>query len=120
VSRSAETPPPTALPRNVRLLGLTSLVNDIASEMIFPLLPKFLLGVLGGDKLFLGVIEGIAESTASLLKLFAGGWSDRLGRRKGFVVFGYGLAAVARPLIGIAAAPWHVLAAREGSADRAP
>ncbi|MDZ4778629.1 MAG: MFS transporter [Planctomycetia bacterium] len=107
-----ETPPSTALPRNVRLLGLTSLVNDIASEMIFPLLPKFLLGVLGGDKLFLGVIEGIAESTASLLKLFAGAWSDRLGRRKGFVVFGYLLAALARPLIGIAAAPWHVLAAR--------
>ncbi len=100
------------LPRNVRLLGLTSLLNDIASEMIFPLLPKFLLGVLGGDKFFLGLIEGIAESTASLLKLFAGGWSDRVGRRKGFVVFGYALAAVARPLMGVAAVPWHVLAAR--------
>lgn len=103
---------PEPLPRNVRLLGLTSLVNDIASEMIFPLLPKFLLGVLGGDKFFLGLIEGIAESTASLLKLFAGGWSDRVGRRKGFVVFGYTLAAMARPLVGVAAAPWHVLAAR--------
>lgn len=103
-----------SLPRNVRLLGLTSLVNDIASEMIFPLLPKFLLGVLGGDKYFLGLIEGIAESTASLLKLVAGGWSDRAGRRKPFVVIGYLLAAVARPLIGVAAAPWHVLAARFG------
>jgi len=101
-----------ALPANVRLLGLTSLLNDIASEMIYPLLPVFLLGLLGGGEAILGLIEGVAESTASLLKLFSGGWSDRTGRRKGFVVFGYTLAAIARPLVGLAAAPWQVLVAR--------
>lgn len=101
-----------SLPPNVRLLGLTSLLNDIASEMIYPLLSVFLLSVLGGRETFLGLIEGVAESTASLLKLFSGGWSDRTGRRKGFVVFGYTLAAIARPLVGLAAAPWQVLVAR--------
>jgi MFS family permease len=103
-----------ALPRNVKLLGLTSLINDIASEMIYPLMPQFLIGVLGGNKFHLGVIEGVADSTASLLKLWSGAWSDRAGRRKGFVVFGYALAAIARPLIGLASAPWHVFAARTG------
>jgi MFS family permease len=104
------------LPRNVRLLGLSSLLNDVASEMIYPLLPQFLLGVLGGSKFYLGVIEGVADSTASLLKLWSGAWSDRAGRRKGFIVVGYVLAAAARPVVGLATAPWHVLAAR--TADR--
>jgi MFS family permease len=108
--------PADALPRNVRVLGFTSLLNDIASEMIYPLMPQFLLGVLGGSKLDLGVIEGVADSTASLLKLWSGAWSDRAGRRKGFVVFGYALAALSRPLIGLATAPWHLFAAR--TADR--
>jgi MFS family permease len=111
-----EPPPADSLPRNVRLLGLTSLLNDIASEMIYPLMPQFLLGVLGGGKFELGVIEGVADSTASLLKLWSGAWSDRAGTRKGFVVVGYTLAAVSRPLIGLATAPWHLFAAR--TADR--
>src|SRR6516162_5743473 len=73
------------LPRNVKVLGLASLLNDIASEMIFPLLPNFLLTVLLGNRFYLGVIEGAADSAASLLKLWSGGRSDQAGRRKGFV-----------------------------------
>jgi MFS family permease len=113
---AAEQLPADSLPRNVRVLGFTSLLNDIASEMIYPLMPQFLIGVIGGSKLDLGVIEGVADSTASLLKLWSGAWSDRAGRRKGFVVFGYALAALSRPLMGLATAPWHLFAAR--TADR--
>lgn len=110
------TPPGVAeahrLPRNVKVLGLASLLNDVASEMIFPLLPQFLLTSLGGNRAYLGVIEGVADTVASLLKVWSGGRSDRAGRRKGFVVFGYALASVARPLIGLAVVPWQVLAVR--------
>ncbi len=114
---TSEPPPPPAaprLPRNVWLLGWTSLLNDTASEMAAPLLPSFLIGALGADARHLGLIEGCADSTASILKLFSGGWSDRTGRRKGFVVFGYALPALVRPLLKFAAAPWHVLAVRIG------
>ena len=106
--------PAKSLPRNVKVLGLASLLNDIASEMIFPLLPSFLLTVLGGNRFYLGVIEGAADSVASLLKLWSGGRSDQVGRRKGFVLFGYALAAFTRPLIGIVTAPWQLLAIRVG------
>jgi MFS family permease len=98
--------------RNVVLLGLTSLLNDVSSEIIYPLLPMFLTTVLGAGPAYIGVIEGIAESTASLVKLGSGWLSDRLGRRKGLVVAGYAIAAVSRPLIAIAAAPWQVLLIR--------
>jgi MFS family permease len=101
-----------ALPRNVKLLGLASLINDIASEMSYPLLPLFLIATMGGNRAQLGLIEGMADSAASLLKLWSGGWSDRAGRRKGFVVFGYALAALARPLLGLATAPWQMFAVR--------
>jgi len=102
---------------NVTGLGLTSFFADVAGEMIYPLLPGFLTGVLGAGAGFLGLVEGVAESTASLLKL-GGGWlSDRLGSRKPLASWGYGVAAVARPLLALATAPWHVLAAR--AADRA-
>jgi MFS family permease len=100
------------LPRNVRVLGLASLLNDIATEMVFPLLPTFLLRVLGGNVFFLGIIEGAADSVASLLKLWSGGRSDQARHRKGFVVFGYSLAALTRPLIGVIKAPWQLLAIR--------
>ncbi|HZU36732.1 MAG TPA: MFS transporter, partial [Gemmataceae bacterium] len=100
------------LPRNVKILGLASLLNDVASEMVFPLLPTFLLTVLSGKLFTLGVIEGAGDSIASLLKLWSGGWSDRAGRRKGFVVFGYSLPAVTRPLIGIIVLPWQLFALR--------
>jgi MFS family permease len=95
-------------------LGGVSLVNDIASEMIFPLLPNFLLTVLLGNRFYLGVIEGAADSVAGLLKLWSGGRSDRAGRRKGFVLFGYSLPAVTRPLIGVIVAPWQLFALRVG------
>jgi MFS family permease len=106
----------SVLPRNVKVLGAASLLNDIASEMIFPLLPAFLLTVLGGGRMSLGAIEGVADSTASLLKLFSGGWSDRAGRRRSFVLVGYTLAAFARPLLGLIGAPWQLAAIR--TADR--
>jgi MFS family permease len=96
----------------VGALALISLLNDAASEMIFPLLPLFLTGVLGAGPAFLGFVEGVAESTSSLVKLAGGAISDRVGRRKGLVAWGYGLATLARPLIALAAAPWHILAVR--------
>ncbi|MBI1314090.1 MFS transporter [bacterium] len=80
--------------------------------MIYPLLPQFLITVLGGNRFTLGIIEGVAESVASLLKLWSGAWSDRAGRRKGFVLFGYGLAAVARPVMSLIGVPWQLFAAR--------
>ncbi|MDP8257060.1 MAG: MFS transporter, partial [Candidatus Alcyoniella australis] len=97
------------LPRNVRALGVVSLANDAASEMIVPLLPAFVVGVLGLGPAFLGAIEGLAESTASLLKLVSGWYSDRVRRRKPLAVFGYSLSNLLRPLIGLATAGWHVL-----------
>ncbi len=100
------------LPTNVKLLSWASFLNDVASEIIYPLLPQFLIGVLGGNRFYLGLIEGIAESTASLLKLLSGSWSDRIGRRRAFVLWGYGLATIARPMIGIVIAPWQLFLAR--------
>lgn len=100
------------LPRTVFFLGLVSLLTDASSEMIYPLLPLFLSTSLGVGPAFIGVIEGVAESTASLLKLFSGWWSDRLGRRKAIVVAGYSLSACARPLVALAGSGWHVLAIR--------
>jgi MFS family permease len=87
------------LPRNVWALSLVSLLNDTSSEIIYPLLPTFLALTLGASPFAIGAIEGIAESTASLLKLFSGYISDKLQKRKGLVLFGYGLAAITRPLL---------------------
>lgn len=97
------------LPRNVKLLGLASLLNDIASEIIFPLMPRFLREVLHGSVAYLGLIEGLADTTASLLKLWSGGRSDQKGRRHGMVVAGYALTALVRPFVGLATAPWQAL-----------
>lgn len=105
-----------SLPRNVQLLGWASCLNDIASEMIFPLLPQFLITVLGGNRIYLGIIEGVADTAASVLKLGAGAWSDRVSKRKTFVIFGYALAALSRPLIGVIHAPWQLFLTR--TADR--
>ncbi len=91
------------------ILGLVSLFTDISSEMIYPLLPLFLTTVLGGGPAFLGLIEGVAESTASILKLVSGIMSDRVRRRKNLVLAGYGLSAIARPLIALATSPLAVL-----------
>ncbi len=106
--------PSSRLPRNVIVLGWASLLNDIASEMVFPLLSKFITEVLKASKLQLGLIEGLADMAASFLRLFAGGWSDALGQRRGFIVCGYTIAAAMRPLTGLATMPWHVLLARTG------
>ncbi|HQG44812.1 MAG TPA: MFS transporter, partial [bacterium] len=100
------------LARNVIVLGLVSLCNDASSEMIYPLLPLFLTSTLGATAEMLGLIEGIAETTAAVLKLFSGWLSDRLGRRKALTVTGYTLSAVTRPLIAMATAGWHVLLVR--------
>ncbi|MGA2151495.1 MAG: MFS transporter, partial [Geobacteraceae bacterium] len=99
---------------NVLILGLVSLFTDISSEMIYPLLPLFLTTVLGGGPAFLGLIEGVAESTASILKLVSGVMSDRVRRRKNLVLWGYGISALARPLIALATSPLAVLFIRFG------
>ncbi len=92
------------LPRTVIVLSLVSFLNDAASEMITPLLPLFLTGVLGSGAAVLGLVEGLAEAASSLLKLASGYLSDRGWSRRGLVVGGYALANVARPLIGLAGA----------------
>jgi MFS family permease len=94
---------------NVLILGLVSFLTDFSSEMIYPLLPLFLTTVLGAGPAFLGIIEGIAESTASLLKLVSGIASDRVRDRKKLVLSGYGLSSCARPLIAAATGPLAVL-----------
>jgi len=101
-----------SLPRNVRVLGFVSLLTDTSSEMIYPLLPIFLTKVLGAGPAFLGLIEGIAEATASILKLASGALTDLLGRRKPLVLLGYSLSTLSRPLMAVAQAPLHVLLIR--------
>ena len=100
------------LGRNVIAIGAVSFFTDVSSEMIYPLLPVFLTTVLGAPASVLGAIEGAAETTASLLKLASGWWSDRVRRRKPLVVFGYALAAVVRPLVAVAQSAGQVLAIR--------
>ena len=100
------------LPRNVLAISLVSLLNDASSEIIYPLLPIFLSMTLAASPAAIGIIEGAAESVSSLLKLFAGYFSDRRGRRKGLVVFGYALASFVRPLLGFASSWPQVLAIR--------
>jgi MFS family permease len=101
-----------ALPRTVVVLGFVSLLNDAASEMITPLLPIFLTAVLGSGPMIVGVIEGVAEATASVLKVVAGRMADRGWNPKVLVLAGYGTSNFMRPLIGIALSWWWVLALR--------
>lgn len=115
ITRGGGASPPalrSALRGNVLWLSIVSLFTDLSSEMIYPLLPYFLTTTLGAGPAFLGMVEGIAETTASLLKLASGWFSDRVGRRKPLVLAGYVIASAARPLIAIAMAPWQVLAIR--------
>lgn len=100
------------IPRNVLILGFVSFFTDVASEMVIPLLPIFLTSVLGATALAVGWIEGLADATASLLKLLSGRWSDRLGRRRPLVIAGYTLSSLVRPFIALAASAWHVLFVR--------
>ncbi|HTK51755.1 MAG TPA: MFS transporter [Gemmatimonadaceae bacterium] len=100
------------LGRNVLVLAAVSLLTDASSEIIYPLLPIFLTTVLGTSAAAVGAIEGAAETTAALLKLASGWWSDRARRRKPLVVAGYALASLARPLVAIAQSAGQVLAIR--------
>jgi MFS family permease len=102
----------TRLPRNVFALALVSFFTDASSEIIYPLLPLFLTTTLRASASAVGVIEGAAETTAAVLKLLSGWWSDRLGRRKPLVVAGYTLASAVRPLVALAQSSGQVLAIR--------
>src|ERR1044071_3240393 len=100
------------LPGNVFAISLVSLLNDASSEIIYPLLPIFLSVTLGSSPAVVGLIEGAAESISSLLKLFAGYFSDRRGKRKSFVVSGYLLSSFVRPLLAFASNWYQVLGIR--------
>ena len=100
------------IPRGVWFLGFASLFTDVASEIMYPLLPIFLTQVLGASIFFVGVIEGVAEAVASFLKLFSGYISDRIQKRSGFVFSGYGISNFLKPFVGIATTPWQVLIIR--------
>jgi MFS family permease len=91
-----------AISRNVVILGAVSGLTDISSEMLYPIMPLFLTRVLGAPMAAVGLIEGVAEATASLLKAASGLWSDRAGERKPFVLWGYGLSALSKPLLALA------------------
>ena len=107
------------IPAGIWALGLVSLLMDVSSEMIHALLPLYLVSVLGTSTLTVGVIEGIAEATASITKIFSGALSDYLGRRKLLAALGYGLAALTKPIFPLApnvgwlmGRCWHGLAQR--------
>lgn len=102
------------LPRNVWIVTLTSFLTDISSEMLLNLLPVFLFSVLGVRTAAIGVIEGAAESSASILKMFSGWFSDRIGARKWLAVLGYGLSTLAKPFLYVATTWGGVLAVRLG------
>jgi MFS family permease len=110
----SEQPPDTRLPRVVKSLGWVSLFTDVATEMVYPLLPAFLKSIGAGAQT-LGLMEGTAESVSALVKWLSGRSSDARARRP-FVLFGYALATLVRPLLALATAGWHVIAIR--TADR--
>jgi MFS family permease len=114
---------PPSLPPLVRRLGWVAFFTDSAGDMIYPLLPAFLVS-LGAGAGALGWVEGIAESTSAVVKMWSGRVSDRAGARKPFVVAGYGIATLVRPLLALATAPWHVVLVRAtdrfGKGLRAP
>ena len=99
------------LPPTVFRLGWVSLFTDVATEMSYPLLPAF-LATMGAAGQWLGIVEGVAESVGAVVKYIAGAASDRSPLRKPFVLFGYGLSTLVRPLLSLATAPWHVVALR--------
>ena len=87
--------------RNIFVLGLVSLFTDLSSQMVFPLIPLFLTAVLGAGAYAVGIVEGAAETTASLLKVVSGYWSDRIKKRRPFVLFGYSLSSITKPLFAL-------------------
>lgn len=100
---------PLKLNRNDITLGLVSMLNDISSEMIFPVLPFFMVGVLGLSKGKVGIVEGVAGAASSFFLGLSGYFSDRLGRRKDFVVFGYSLSVITKPLFAMATNGWQAI-----------
>lgn len=100
------------LDRNVFWAGVTSFLMDVSSEMIYSLVPIFLSSVLGINKSLIGLIEGIAEATASLVKMFSGWFSDHIGRRKPLMLFGYGISTLSRPVLALSTGWGMVLGAR--------
>lgn len=100
------------IPTSILVLGIVSLLMDISSEMIHALLPLFLVGPLGASAVVVGIIEGLAESTALVVKVFSGALSDYLGKRKGLAVLGYALGALSKPLFALAPSAGLVLSAR--------
>ena len=100
------------LPRQVKLFGAVSLLNDFASEMVYPLLPAFVTGVLGGGAAALGALDGAADAAAALIKLVAGRLADRPSRRGPLIVIGYFIAAAVRPIIALTGAAWQVIGLR--------
>ena len=102
----------TALPRNIWVVTATSFLTDISSEMIFNLIPLFLANVLGVGTAVIGLIDGVAETTASLTKFYSGALSDQLGQRKWLAVAGYALSAFAKPFLYFANAWGWVLGVR--------
>ena len=106
----AKSAPGAKLPRNVKVVAVTSFLTDVSSEMVINILPLFLKNVLGVKTAVIGLIEGIAESTSSLLRLFSGWFSDRIKKRKLLAVLGYGISALFKPLFYFAHS-WGVVAA---------
>ena len=109
---SPEPRAPSRLPRQVKLFGWVSLLNDLASEMIYPLLPAFVTGVLGGGPQALGALDGAAEFAAAFVKLGAGRLADRARLRGPMIVLGYFIAVVVRPVIAVTGAAWQVIGLR--------
>lgn len=103
---------PSPLPRSVRLLGWVSLLTDAATEAVYPLLPVFITQVLGGPPVAIGIVEGAADATSSVLKIISGRWSDRLNSRKPITVLGYALSSAVRPFVALATSWGHVFAIR--------
>ena len=101
-----------SLDANVILLGIVSFLTDVSSEMVFPILPIFLTSVLGAPVAVVGIIEGIAEFTANIGKMLSGIYSDKIGKRRPFVILGYGLSSITKPFFALATAWPHVLAVR--------
>ncbi|HEY6000904.1 MAG TPA: MFS transporter [bacterium] len=104
--------PGAGVPRNVKALGAVSLLTDASSEMVYPVLPLFLANVLGAPVTAIGVIESVAEGTASFLKVFSGWLSDRVGRRRPLIALGYSISNVVKPLLALTASWPSVLALR--------
>src|SRR4051794_8588151 len=111
-SQASPLPARAPLPPAVKGLSLVSLFNDFASEMVYPLLPAFVTGVLGGGAVALGTLDGAADLTAALLKWVSGRLADRPGWRAPLILAGYATAVLVRPLIAVASSAWQVVGFR--------